>query len=93
MLNFQPISPPSGQPTTIPQLWQMLTSWAWNNFTAIQRAANAESDCLCLKVWHEAPPKTFGGMVVYFDGVDHNPGSGEGLYRRNVANDAWVFIG
>jgi len=32
-------------------------------------------------------------MVVYADGTNWNPGSGEGIYRRNAANSAWVFLG
>lgn len=32
------------------------------------------------------------GRVVYADGTDFDPGSGEGLYRRTLAN-TWVFVG
>lgn len=48
----------------------------------------AEQDYL-----HTAPAKVRAGMLVMADGADWNPGSGEGLYRRNKANSAWVFIG
>jgi len=40
---------------------------------------------------HAAPSgKLENGMVVYADGVDWNPGSGEGLYERN--NGAWAKL-
>ena len=41
-----------------------------------------------------SPPKRFRpGMVVYANGVDWNPGSGEGIYRRDETNSIWVFVG
>jgi hypothetical protein len=39
------------------------------------------------------PASPAAGMVVLADGVSWDPGSGEGMYRRNAANTAWVFIG
>jgi hypothetical protein len=32
-------------------------------------------------------------MLILADGVDYDPGSGEGLYRRDKTNASWVFIG
>lgn len=48
-----------------------------------------------LQVLYAAPAKTFPGMLVYADGVTWQPDgvNGEGLYRRNVANSAWAFVG
>ena len=40
-----------------------------------------------------APTKTKPLMLVYADGTNWNPGSGEGVYIRNVANSAWKFLG
>jgi len=42
-------------------------------------------------VLNAAPAKPRQGMVVYADGTNWNPGSGEGLYRFN--GSSWVFIG
>lgn len=42
---------------------------------------------------HAEPDKLVGGMMVAADGTDWNPGSGAGMYRRNEANSAWVFLG
>ena len=46
-----------------------------------------------LQILRAEPVRYWAGMVVYADGTDWNPGSGQGLYRRNVANSAWVFVG
>lgn len=39
---------------------------------------------------HEEPPKPFVGLVVYADGTDWNPGSGEGLYVYK--SGGWTLI-
>ncbi len=44
------------------------------------------------EILHREPDNLRPGRVVYFDGTDFNPGSGEGLYRRTLAN-TWVFVG
>jgi hypothetical protein len=59
----------------------------------IQRVLNNPEPFLLMQVLHEAPTRVWAGMVVYADGTDWDPGSGQGLYRRNVANSAWVFVG
>lgn len=59
----------------------------------IQQALNIPEPFVRLEVLHVEPPRIWAGMLVMADGTDWNPGSGEGLYRRNVANNAWVFIG
>ena len=51
------------------------------------------AEAVILPILHVAPEKFVEGMLVYADGVDWNPGSGEGLYRRDKANAAWVFVG
>lgn len=44
------------------------------------------------EIRYNPPERLRKGMVVYADGVEWNPGSGEGLYRYNLAGN-WVFIG
>lgn len=44
------------------------------------------------EIWHKSPELLRPGRVVYADGTDWNPGSGEGLYRRTLAN-TWAFVG
>jgi hypothetical protein len=46
-----------------------------------------------LDVLTAAPTRTLPAMLIYADGVTFNPGSGEGVYRRNNANTAWVYLG
>ena len=44
------------------------------------------------EVLYSPPLKYRVGTVVYADGTSWNPGSGEGLYRYDLAN-TWVYIG
>lgn len=61
-------------------------------FRDIEAAANRADPRLDL-IYLYAEPKYYAGMIVLADGTDWDPGSGEGLYRRNLANTAWVFLG
>lgn len=56
-------------------------------------AAEADRPFLQLEVLYAAPSKVQAGMLVYADGVTWNPGAGEGVYRRNKGNTAWVLVG
>jgi hypothetical protein len=60
---------------------------------AIQQAANRSEPFAYLQVLHAEPARILAGMLVYFDGVDYNPGSGEGVYVRNKDNSGWRFLG
>jgi hypothetical protein len=62
-------------------------------FARLELALNAAQPSFTFSVLHAAPTKTWAGMVIVVDGVDFNPGSGEGMYRRDKTNAAWVFIG
>lgn len=44
------------------------------------------------EIQYKPPARVKPGLVVIADGTEWNPGSGEGLYRYNLAG-AWVFIG
>ena len=44
------------------------------------------------EIWYREPENLRPGRVIYVDGTDFDPGSGEGLDRRTLANK-WVFIG
>jgi hypothetical protein len=44
------------------------------------------------EIRHRPPDNLRPGRVVYADGVDWNPGLGEGLYRRTLAN-TWELVG
>lgn len=44
------------------------------------------------QILYKEPLKIRPGMVVYADGVQWNPGSGEGLYRYSLGG-SWVHLG
>ena len=44
------------------------------------------------QILYAQPSRIFPGLVVYADGTTWNPGSGEGIYRRSLAN-TWVKVG
>lgn len=61
--------------------------------TQLIAALNAPQKFLEYEIQHAEPSKIRAGMIVYADGTDWDPGSGAGGYRRNEANNAWVFVG
>jgi hypothetical protein len=81
-------------PPTIPQSApKELKDYGQQLHAAVRKASESANDFLSLKVLHAEPTRIVAGMVVYADGSDWNAGSGEGIYRRNAANSAWVFVG
>jgi hypothetical protein len=46
---------------------------------------------VALTQWNAAPAKPFSGMTVYADGVNWNPGGGEGVYTYYAG--AWNRLG
>jgi hypothetical protein len=65
---------------------------------ALVQAANAAEPFVEMQVLSVAPAKTRAGMYITVSAAlgasaPDGFGSGEGLYRRNEANDAWAFIG
>jgi hypothetical protein len=70
-----------------------LTGFLRRETLSLQQAAQRADDVVAFAILHAAPAKSFAGDVVYADGADWDPGSGEGLYRRNALNTLWVFIG
>jgi hypothetical protein len=82
------------QPANVsPEFTEEQRRWLEQEFSAIKRAWEADKPSEELTVRHASPTKVMAGMLVYADGTDWNPGSGEGVYRRNAANAAWVFLG
>lgn len=55
----------------------------------LQELGLLNRDFIMMKVHHVAPKKPRKGQVVYADGTNWNPGSGEGLY---VYKSGWTFI-
>lgn len=67
--------------------------WLRENNADLAQEFARPVDFLALKFRHVAPLNTFSGQIVLADGTDWNPGSGVGMYYRNEANAAWVFVG
>lgn len=59
----------------------------------LQQVLNGAQPFAELQVLTAEPKKYRPGVVVLADGTNWNPGSGPGMYRRNSANTAWVFVG
>lgn len=60
---------------------------------SIVQAAFRAEPYMQLQVLATEPDRPQAGMIAYADGSAWNPGSGEGVYRRNAANSAWVHLG
>ena len=58
----------------------------------LQRLADSLTltDYAGLNVLYASPKRPFNGMVVYADGAEWDPGSGEGFY--GYENGAWVKL-
>lgn len=74
-----------GKPTSFDDVWRETQQ--------LKQALESSSDYSQQNYLTTEPEKTFAGMLVLADGVIWNPGSGEGAYRRNLANNAWVHLG
>jgi hypothetical protein len=62
-------------------------------FSWLETALNAAQPEFTYQVRNVAPTKTWAGLSTYADGVNWNPGYGEGLYVRDKNNAAWVPAG
>lgn len=85
MKTFAALQPPT-DPAELPGFLRLVQA-------AIEQAAQRAEPYTVRQVLYAEPSKTFPAMEVYADGTSFNPGSGEGVYRRNAANSAWVFLG
>lgn len=70
-----------------------LASWAARQLQQLAALLNDDVSSVSLEVLYAVPDQPRAGMVIYADGTRWNPGAGEGVYRRNAANTAWVFLG
>lgn len=82
----------SYNPQNAPQEYS--AQYLFDQLRQIQQELAAAKNELILTVLYAAPDRVYAGMTIYADGVSFNPtGAGEGIYRRNKANAAWVFVG
>jgi hypothetical protein len=79
----------AGQP---PQDPAQVPGFLRQELPAIEQAANRADPLAELIYLHAEPTRMRKGMLVLANGTNWDPGSGAGLYLRNEANDAWLFI-
>lgn len=80
-------------PGVVPGNPDQLPEFLRRELTSLERSMHQPDTYLELEVLGTAPMRFRPGMIVFADGVDWNPGSGEGLYRRDAANTNWIFLG
>jgi len=66
----------------IPELREQI----FRELSTISVLFSALTDFIQLRVSHVAPPRPRKGMIVYADGIDWNPGAGEGYYGYGSAS-------
>lgn len=82
MRDYRPSSPPATDSV------EALGRWAYEQLELISQAVPGEIPQLTIS--HNAPRRPRNGQLVYADGSDWNPGSGEGFY--GYENGAWVKL-
>lgn len=70
---------------------RMLVDWVTRELESVRKEFE-DTKALELRTRHAAPEKPRAGMLVYADGTDWDPGSGEGLYVYTEAG-AWEVVG
>jgi len=80
-MSFSPSNPPSALP--------LIKVWIFDEFkrlaSELQHPLNFSTQPIATE-----PAKPRNGMIVYADGVNFDPGGGEGFYGR--VNDAWIKL-
>lgn len=80
------------QPSLVPDAAGKLRDWLERELRAIKEAWEAEKPSERLQIRHAEPQRLREGMLVYADGSDWDPGSGEGVYRYSTGG-TWEFLG
>lgn len=80
------------QPTAVPHRTPPgLKEWLARQFRLIANELSApRAQLLTLDQLSESPARPVDGMLVYADGSNWDPGSGEGFYGRE--NGSWVKL-
>lgn len=79
-------------PGVVPQSEDVgeVKKWVEEELRALQVALLAAVESVPILPLYVEPPRPRDGMVVYADGTQWDPGSGEGFYGRE--NGAWVKL-
>ena len=79
---FVPQKPPEDQ--------EQINEYLWRMFQDIAQTVESIADGRIIEERNVVPTKPRNGMLVYSDGTDWNPGSGEGFYGYEAG--AWVKL-
>ena len=82
---------PKYVPNPVPSNPDDLPRYIFQELTKLQGALQ-ENPTTFVEVKNVAPARIKQGDIVYADGSNFNPGSGEGVYFRNAAG-SWVKLG
>ncbi len=79
-------------PATAPEAPKEFQIWMVDELRHISDAiGEIETDSVFLKQWNVEPARLYDGQIIYADGTNFDPGSGEGFYGYHSA--AWHFLG
>ena len=81
---------PKYTPNPVPDNPKDLPQYLLQEFLKIQGALE-ETPVTFIEVKNVAPARIKQGDIVYGDGTNFDPGSGEGIYFRNAAG-SWVKL-
>ena len=82
---------PRYTPNPVPSNPEDLPKYIFEELLRLQGALE-ENPTTYIEVKNAAPSRIKQGDIVYADGSNFNPGSGEGIYFRNAAGN-WVKLG
>ena len=85
-----PSQAPKYVPNLVPANPEDLPRYIFEEFLKLQGALQ-ENPTTFIEVKNVAPDRIKQGDIVYADGTNFNPGSGEGIYFRNAAG-SWVKL-
>ncbi len=79
-------------PSTAPESAKEFQLWMLDELRHVSDAMSGpEPDAIYLKQWNVEPARRYDGQIIYADGTNFDPGSGEGFYGYYSA--AWHFLG
>lgn len=78
-------------PTLVGEEARSVATWIQRVLEVIILRINSPSE-IRLEARHAEPDRPRHGMIVYADGTNWNPGSGEGIYYYK-STDVWTLLG
>tara|TARA_R100001530_G_scaffold79118_1_gene55230 strand:- start:759 stop:1016 length:258 start_codon:yes stop_codon:yes gene_type:complete len=81
---------PKYNPNPVPSKTEDLPRYIFDELIRLQGALE-ENPTTFIEVKNVAPTRIKQGDIIYADGSNFNPGSGEGIYFRNAAG-SWVKL-